>query len=135
MYKLTFRTCCLLLSVFTITVAQADCVRHIYNNSNAVWKLQMTRHYTENEQSNTNIPCVGSCTLLPKQVIEIYYPNRSFLDGGATVGITDKNNRTRYFDISLPYIHCAKISHTGSTGSVSLNDPASGDIKIEKDIW
>lgn len=135
MYKLKHLGYVSLLSFLSVTVAQADCVRHIYNNSNSVWQIKMTRYYPEYEEPNPNISCFGTCTLLPKQVLTIYYPNKALIDGGADVRITDKNNQARNFNISLPLIHCAKINHTGSTGSVSLNEPAGGDIKIEKDVW
>lgn len=122
-----------LLSLSLISVSQASCERHIYNQSNSAWKFRFINK--EGEAHILDVPCANQvCVIPPKRSISVIYSYSNDFKGYTY--IIDKNDNYKGFGLTNEFFgKCVSIRHQGSTGSVSMNEPAGGDFTIEKDTW
>lgn len=115
--------------LFLANAAQAQCVRHIYNNSNQVWSVQYTPgigyvQFTDIAcDNNTN----GPCKIAPHTTATVEFHSNA---GG--VVITDNKGQSRNWSYSADWKqgNCPYIWHSGRTGAVALNDPANSDLNM-----
>ena len=122
-------------NLFTYHV-YANCMRHIYNNSEQPWSFTFTTSsgnvYFHDAACNVN----GPCLIPPNANVTIEYSHRSGAVEGR-VDVMDSNSKAKSFvyygtGVSNP---CPYLSHRGSTGSVGVNDPADGDFTITQNTW
>ena len=128
--QIVIRQLIVCLITFSLGISYVNaCTRTIYNNSNSTWKFASAYGAV----TVSDATCINeTCTLPPKQAFAIHYRK----DFHNSVTIIDKNNNSKsfnYFDVLMQ--PCPRLDHQGSTGSVTLNDPANGDIVIERDTW
>jgi hypothetical protein len=133
MQKLTKLALITLLSSSLITVSQASCERHIYNESNSEWTFSFIT--PQGEVRVLDAQCAGhTCFIPPKKTMTINYNFSNNFKGYVYIG--DKNQNFNGFGFTKEFFgKCVSIHHEGSTGSVSMNEPSGGDFTIEKDTW
>jgi hypothetical protein len=107
----------------------ASCYRHINNTSTASWTFQFAP-----ASGNTyfigvqGCPQNGPCTIAAGTSPEIQYTMSEGIAAGS-VTITDQTGAAQSFGYLNEYSwRCPSINHSGSTGSVNLNDPGNGDF-------
>lgn len=128
--KISKRTiaCCVFLFASSVTMlGHAGCFRHIYNQSSHSWTFEFINYHNDGvKYIATSCKTNTECTLNGGQTVEIYFPD--YAQG--IVRIIDDKGVHR--DFVYDHHYCAFIHHSGKTGSVSMNDPANGDIKVNK---
>ncbi len=119
------------------TGAQADCVRHIYNQSIMSWTVGASAANGGILISND----AGCAALSATQ------PGAWNVPAGCTVTVTYAQNfaipigviGTLYFRgavaASYPYYQgdfetCGRLNHSGVTAAMNLNEPADGDVQL-----
>jgi hypothetical protein len=124
--------------------ADAECVRHIYNQSSQFWKFHFTYAGSGGQDSGAGdfIGCRGAgdyqCDVPPGATVTIRFWGRTPASG---MSITDAHGTERTFDYDGNAIdrilqgECQKIDHDGGTGAVSMNEPDNGDFSIGDDFW
>jgi len=135
----------LVLALATTTSALAapkhqphlSCYRHIYNTSGGAWTFSATNNYGNlwfptNLQSCT--PKNGPCVVPPGTTIQIQYTQQAGYSSG-NITITDQTGASNSFGYSNSIYDCPRIQHSGSTGAVSVNDPANGDMNAWANTW
>lgn len=133
--------CIILLALlFTSTSSYSySCYRHIYNHSTTPWTFHVTNNSGGGNVYFLSTGCSknGPCRIPPKTTVEIQYTEPGGIASiSGRMHITDHNGKTAYFNYSSDAIgQCPDISHDGDTGSVSVNDPASGDYSIWAPTW
>lgn len=126
--------------------------RHIYNNSNQPWtflsatgrgkaglkigNVWFLNQTCAQDSNNRGRACNGPWTVPPHCSVEIQYTtSKGACEGGWY--ITDAHNAIRMwnYDNGMSIYNAPYISHSGDTGSVSLNDSANGDMSVGSDFW
>ena len=105
---LSLLVCCCIWS--ESASAQTYCTRHFYNRSPYVWNVRV---YTGGD-------CRGHerCAINPGETATLNYGAFGKIEFESVI------RGKEAFDHSFCYIF-----HSGSTGAIALNDPASGDVK------
>lgn len=137
---------------------QPLCTRTIYNNSNRDWQIQYKPehgnmeikalassdcHYThpyDDEHDPMNFDGTRVCVIKKGSSVKVDYfgmiahiPVKA--SGHLEIIDPDQNSRGYNYTLRTALGPCVYIAHHGRTGSVTLNDPADGDIVIEKNYW
>lgn len=123
-------------------VASADCVAHIYNDSNQPWTFDFSTSVGSIMVGycTGGAPGTGHCTVAPHTGdTALNITTNAFGDIEGSVAIRDSRGGYRSFTISAavgsyPYT-CDYIDHSGRTGAVSMNDPSDGDLHATGDFW
>jgi hypothetical protein len=112
-----------------------SCYRHIYNNSSCNWTFQIDSKHGQhgnvffgNVDTSSCTQKNGPCTVAPGATIDLHY---TYTDGAADgqMNITDSTGTTKNWEYGNSVVNqCVSFNHSGSTGSVALNDPSGGDI-------
>ena len=107
-----------------------SCYRQIYNNSSCSYTFSATTGGGNVYFGDADTPlCTqqnGPCTVGPGVTIGIKYTTTAgFSNGHISIFGLSYNQRFQYVsDLN----QCPYIRHSGSTGAVSVNDPANGDF-------
>lgn len=121
----------ILLLSSTSFVANASCFRHIYNHSGKPWTFEFLTFNGEDVKYISST-CVSNhtCTVRAGGTVEIYYGSSNGI-----LRIKDHNGVEKKFTYSGR--NCGSIRHEGKTGSVTMNDPTGGDIRVNTgaDQW
>jgi hypothetical protein len=123
-----------------------SCSRSIYNPTSCPWTFTVSvgggggnvwfmDDYGCVEDCNTQN---GPCTLPAGCSVTIQYTTTNGIISG-TWFATDMNGslgRSPWnYSSNYPAIQCPYIQHSGNTGSVSVNDPANGDLTANACTW
>ena len=105
-----------------VSPAAAGCsTRHMYNHSDDTWTVRL-------QGGNAACSAAGaasatSCNVPPGQVAELHYP------GPGKASIFLQSNHPGSSAATFTVDEQCVIAHSGNTGNVFLNDPASGDVQ------
>lgn len=117
--------------------AQANCVRHIYNNSDTFAKVEFITHKGEVYFSENILSCgSGKCVLPPHSAVAVEFSHKYGMVSGHVRlwrGLEEARTFNYYGNRLIPpaFSTCPHIEHTGNTGNVTFNTPAEGDIVFE----
>ncbi|QGP55765.1 hypothetical protein PsalMR5_03224 [Piscirickettsia salmonis] len=114
-----------------------SCYRHIYNESESAWTFSAPGGSSQAGDVyflNTDCPKDGPCTIPAGESVKIKYTTTDGWSQG-DMTVTDKTGHQKVFYYSGHYGNCPGIDHSGSTGAVSLNQPANGDWKAWGNTW
>lgn len=125
--------------IISVNTAQADCERHIYNNSSQDWEVQCVgRDGWSGFTGNALGGCESSWFLrIPAgQTKLIEYTcgwKEGYLQFLSADGKYDRMFKVG-FDVGcaagVMLDDCVYLRHSGNTGRAVLNDPANGDVKL-----
>lgn len=142
------------LSSYVFAEDKPLCARTIYNNSDRDWEIEYKAEHGsmyisadcryknpyDNEHDPMNFDGTKICVIKKKSSVKVEYSgmfSRVPVFANGHMYIIDQDQQSKKFRYSLqsPVGPCVHIAHKGNTGSVTLNNPAEGDIVIEKNYW
>ncbi len=139
-----------LMLLFSLTDANATCVRHIINQSKQPWTFKAfpKRNLFGNNIGNVwfeNIACRdpknGPCTVPPGKVAAIKYTTTASRAEGLITSQDSTNSPVRvasYDGFDCPSLSISRSCIWGAnciTPSVNLNDPSKGDFRVSNNSW
>lgn len=133
-----FRTITACSALLFATQATAACERHVYNNSDTPWTIF---GWTQAVDSHIYFGdfCGGVrdsfCVLPPHSVMTITYSTTAGLTSVNVVFVDANRMNSPIFLTGGTAGNCPKTRHEGSTGAVSVNEPADGDFTIDANTW
>lgn len=123
-----------------------SCTRHLTNASNGSWYFSASGLSGNNvlfiplnaaakKTGHRSRPRGASQSIQPYGQYEIIYTSNFLGRISGSWTITDQNQTSKSFQYNNYINDCPSIDHEGSTGSVSVNDPANGDLLIGGQTW